>query len=167
MLKPRSVADRFWEKVQKGGEDDCWPWLACADDRGRGRFGIGSTANKARKMLFASRVSYELSFGSIEPGLVVCHRCDNPRCVNPRHLFLGTQSDNIKDMFAKGRQRDQRGSSHHAAKLTEADVLAIRDAAGITHRELGLRYGIVRAHVSGIRSGRAWLHVKPKGEKHG
>lgn len=96
--KPKPLADRFWAKVQKAGPDDCWPWLASRMPKGYGKLGIASTTPK-----LAHRVSWELHYGPIPEGLFVCHRCDNPPCVNPAHLFLGTCTDNLRDMVAKGR----------------------------------------------------------------
>lgn len=87
------LATRFWAKVEKG--DGCWNWTA-ANVRGYGRISINN------RMFRAHRVSYEMHRGPIPEGLEICHRCDNPRCVRPDHLFVGTRSDNIRDRVAKG-----------------------------------------------------------------
>jgi hypothetical protein len=97
--KPRPAAERFWPKVdQSGGPDACWPWTAYCQPNGYGEF----------DKKWAHRVAYELAIGPITPGGTICHTCDNPRCVNPSHLFLGTQGDNVRDMVAKGRHASQK-----------------------------------------------------------
>lgn len=95
--KPRPLADRFWEKVRK--TDGCWEWLAYTC-----KFGYGRIGGVRGQVLDAHRVSWELHNGPIPEGICVLHHCDNPPCTNPDHLFLGTLSDNLADMYAKGRQ---------------------------------------------------------------
>jgi hypothetical protein len=117
-------ADLFWAKVDKNGGvpahlpdlRECWLWTASLFVGGYGRFGAQR----------AHRVSWELHHGEVPEGLFVLHRCDNPRCVNPGHLFLGTQTDNMRDMWAKRRGRRPRGADVAVAKLDAEKVRALR-----------------------------------------
>jgi hypothetical protein len=109
----------------------------------------------------AHRVAWELERGPIPEGLLVCHRCDNPSCVNPSHLFLGTQGDNMRDKVAKGRH-DTRGERNARARLTEGQVWEIKSilAAGqLSHREIGALFGVARGAVGDIHCGRKWKHL--------
>ncbi len=92
------LADRFWIKVVRSGDDECWGWSGTTN-KGYGRINVGGN------MVLAHRVAWELTSGLIPPGMCVLHSCDNPPCVNPNHLFLGTHADNMRDMRAKGRHR--------------------------------------------------------------
>ena len=124
----------------------CWLWIGAYLKSGYGRVG--------RRSRRAHRVSYAAFIGQIPDGQVVCHRCDTPACVNPAHLFLGTQEDNLRDMFAKGRNRIGRGC-RPGAKLTPQQVLDVRAAvgAGELHRTVAARFGITRPHVSKLVRG--------------
>lgn len=98
---------RFWVKVERGGEDACWQWLARKHEGGYGDFRLGGGHVRAH------RFSYELAHGAIPKGMFVLHRCDNPGCVNPSHLFLGTFEDNSSDMVSKGRGRGRLSGGRH------------------------------------------------------
>jgi hypothetical protein len=112
-----------------------------------------------RKPRIASRVAYGIAFGVIESGKCVLHRCDNPACCNPTHLFLGTKADNTHDMISKGRARGAEGVKHHNHRLTEDQVRGIRAAIG-PRRAIAERFGISPYHVSSIRLGRKWKHLQ-------
>lgn len=153
MARPRrKVLDRFLSKIQINPEPGCWDWVGNKHRKGYGFMKI----DKVNRM--AHRISFELFRGKIPAGLLVCHSCDNPSCVNPHHLFIGTNTDNMNDMIAKGRQGKLRGSAHGRAKLTESDVLSIR-SAGIARRALAERYGVSKASIDDICSGRSWKHL--------
>lgn len=113
------MVDRFWSKVRfPENIDDCWEWTGGKDRDGYGRFFM----IKGKSSLRASRLSWEYYFGPIPAGLQVLHKCDNPACVNPNHLFLGTQADNVHDMINKNRQINLRGSQHGNSVLTEENI---------------------------------------------
>lgn len=145
---------RFWSHVLKGAAGECWAWRGRLNYSGYGITGIGGRRN-AR----AHRVAYELARGEIPPGLVVCHRCDNPKCCNPAHLFLGTQADNNRDRHAKGRSKNlDRGELHPKAKLSGAQVNEMRRlrGEGWTQQKLADRFGVSRGNVSKIVNGRSY-----------
>ena len=144
--------DRFWSKVEK--TDGCWNWTSAKHVKGYGLFKVNN------RQIRAHRLSYEMHFGPIFEGILVLHECDNPGCVNPKHLFLGTNADNMADKVAKGRQAHygHRGDDHPTAKLTVAQVLAIRAASG-THREVSHEFGVSRKQIEDIRARRAWKYI--------
>jgi hypothetical protein len=152
-------ACRFWHKVKK--TDGCWVWTAASAAPG----GRGDNENRGRfyylgRLSVAPKVSWELSHGPIPKGLFVCHHCDNPICVRPEHLFLGTAADNMADMSAKGRHVAGRmpGALNHKAKLREDQVIAIRNDS----RRLSVvaaDYGVSKNQIWLIRKGYAWKHL--------
>jgi hypothetical protein len=134
-------------------ENGCWEW---AGFRNAARGGYGQIGDGNGKVVMTHRAAWMVWRGPIPPGLCVLHRCDNPPCCNPAHLFLGTKADNNADMAAKGRV--QRGERASHAKLTEAQVLAIRDDPR-SQVVIAAEHGIDPAQISRIKSGRAWSHV--------
>lgn len=142
--------ERFDAHVPDRPVGDCWLWAGTREARG-----YGVTSFMKRNVL-AHRLSWELSHGAIPAGLHVLHRCDNPPCVNPGHLFLGTHLDNIADMVGKGRH--VRGERQWQSVLTEDAVRSIR-AAGESGRELARRFGVTASCISEVRNGKAWAHV--------
>jgi len=154
--------NRFLSYVEQG--DGCWLWIGGKfQGRGYGQFRIG--ARKVR----AHRASWERHNGQVPEGLCVCHRCDNPSCVRPDHLFLGTHADNAADRDAKsrgtkGRKRPEaasHGVHNPAAKLNEAEVLSIRRlrAKGLTYRSIAERHGISVSEARNVASRRTWRMV--------
>lgn len=135
----------------------CWRWSGRTDAGGYGVFYWGPNGRAHRR---AHRVSYAAFVG--DPGdLHVCHRCDNPACVNPAHLWLGTAGDNQRDRAAKGRSNAPRGEQHRSAKLSEADVLAIRArcAAGESQHAVARAFGLSQPSVSHIVRRLSWGHI--------
>jgi len=159
--KPKRPIERFMQKIKK--TDSCWEWTAGKNSHHYGCFRIGSLTDGSRKQVLAHRWSYEHFIGSIPEGLFVCHKCDNPSCVNPAHFFLGTNSDNIRDCISKGLfgTRDTRGVKNGRAKLTEGQVLEIRDkypSCG-TMASLAGAYGVTKTQISWIINRKSWAHI--------
>jgi hypothetical protein len=155
----RPIADRFWAKVQKDGLDGCWNWLGSKSAAGYGKFMVGRSPDGAWRPSWAHIVSWRLAHGDIPHGLFVCHRCDNPRCVNPEHLFLGTPADNQRDMAAK--DRSVFGSKASWARLHESDVpevIRLR-RAGVSWSQLASHFGVSIRTVRHVVAGRSWKRV--------
>lgn len=137
-------------------EDGCWNWT-----RGK-RKGYGAI-NYMGRVWAAHRVAYELTKGAVPPGLSVCHRCDNPACINPEHLFVGSHGQNMQDMVTKGRDSHppMPGERNPNAQLTAAAVIALlRDyVAGVPRKTLSARYGLRESSLSSYTDGEAWAHL--------
>lgn len=148
---PKPPEERFWENVKKA--DGCWEWRGAVDGGGYGKLWL-----PGNKMCSAHRFSYELHVGPIPKGMCVCHTCDNPKCANPAHLWLGTHADNAADRKRKGRNGNQQGENQANAKLTDADVREIRQLPG-TSREVAERFGVEASTVRRVRRGISWTHI--------
>ena len=144
--------NRFWGSVDIGPKDNCWNWTGPISGSGSGYGHI--FINK--KYWRAHRLVWKLTHGVIPKGIHVLHKCDNTRCVNPNHLFLGTHRDNINDMMHKGRQT--RGTRTGTNKLSESDVREIRKraAAGEETVELAKEFGIVTRTAWSVATKRSW-----------
>jgi len=152
------LVSRFWSKVVK--TESCWTWIG---HRNAADYGTLGTA-RGGKIHYAHRLSWEIHFGDIPLGLLICHHCDNPPCVNPSHLFLGTHRDNTADSVKKGRRASKRGELNGRAKLTSqdvADVFKLR-AAGSLQREIGSKFDVTQAQVSSILLGKAWAKARSR-----
>lgn len=156
-LKGKGLRDRY--ECQAIKKDGCWDWSGHKDKKGYGRIMVDG------KIRLAHRVSWELHERLLKPGEQVLHRCDNPSCTNPEHLFVGSQKDNIRDMWAKGRAKPGKinsvGSANGSSRLTSDDVYAIRASKEPT-RYLAAFYGIHPTHVWNIRARRSWKHLPEK-----
>lgn len=151
----RNLEDRFWSKVNK--TSGCWIWTAALDTHGYGAFGIRRESGKMR-MRQASKVAWELTNGPIPKGMHTLHKCDTPACVNPDHLYLGTQADNVRDAVARGRARGAAGVRNTKARLTEWDVLEIRKKP-MPSLALARAFMVSRDTIYAIWSGRTWRHL--------
>jgi hypothetical protein len=147
---------RFWSKVTKSG--GCWDWGKTINTNGYGVFYVARFRPVA-----AHRLAYEMAHGPVPDGLCVCHTCDNRKCVNPAHLFLGTNADNVADRESKGRGRpsNPKGSASWAATLDEKKVLAIRKqlSAGGKQTEVAKAFGISQSTISQIKRRKTWTHI--------
>lgn len=151
--KGQDLAERFFDFVFPEPNSGCWLWVGGVGEKGHGRFNIGN-----RTQVQAHRFSWEIHKGDVPEGLWVLHHCDNPPCVNPDHLFLGTCQDNHDDMIDKGRKIVPIGSAHPKTQLTEADVLKIRADTRPLHI-IGAEYGFDKQHVWKIKKRWYWKHI--------
>lgn len=142
-----STIKRFWDKVNK--TNNCWNWTACKDKDGYGVFNI----NPNRKYEKAHRFIYELQFGEIPKDKIVCHHCDNPSCVNPQHIYLGTYTSNARDREKRNRGRDQNGTKNHMAVLNWGKVKRIRgmwQSGEFTQKDIADHFNVSRGCITGI-----------------
>jgi hypothetical protein len=154
-----TIQERFEAKFTKS--DGCWEWEAGKDSKGYGAFRI------AGRMQLSHRVAYQLYVGEIPAGLCACHRCDNPGCVNPAHLFLGTQADNVRDRDNKGRCKSKSnwtvlsGEKNGNSKLTEKQVIEIlaKHANGARGVDLAKEFGAANQTISNIVCGHTWTKI--------
>lgn len=163
-LKRLTPAERFAQKLDQCGPDECWPWTATKNRFGHGQFFV----SRERGTIPAHVFALELATGERCPdGLEGCHRCDNPPCCNPAHIYYGTRQQNVDDMHARGRAVI--GSRAPQSKLTDTAVLEIRTrfAAGEYQTTLAAEFGISDSQASHIVNGQAWKHVGGPIRTHG
>jgi len=152
----------FWVDVDKNGpihpeHGQCWQWIGCVGTRGYGQCYDGRNKPPCR----AHRMSWRLKYGNLEDKDLVLHKCDNPLCVNPEHLFIGTHQDNMKDKVAKGRGNPPVGERHGQAKITEDSVREIKSLykAKVSQGSLAKRFGVCQQQISRIVTGKRWRHI--------
>lgn len=141
----------FWLSVRK--TDFCWFWKAAVNKCGYGLFGAARSGSQ-----LAHRWAWELTRGPIPDGMSVCHTCDNRRCVNPQHLFIGTHAENMRDMAEKGRMPSRKGADSPSAKVTEAQVIEIRNNGEPAHH-IARRLGLTLQGIQAIRKRKTWKHI--------
>lgn len=157
-----TALQRLTARIRAGDPRECWPWTGVLNRWGYGQFWMDG------KNYNASRAVYLLLVGSIPAGLVVCHRCDNPACCNPGHLWLGTQGDNVRDCASKGRSRGtftgRTGAAHprYCAKLTEDQVQAAkaRYREGVSQSQIARELRVHSSTISRAVRGEKWAHLK-------
>ena len=158
---PTPLATRFWAKVDRNGPivrlelGPCWIWTGAHGHKGHGRMRDAGSV-----MVQASAVSYRINVGPTR-GLCVLHCCDNPPCVRPDHLFLGTRVDNVEDMDRKGRRRPPTGEAHGNSKLSDGKVreMRLKRAQGVTFKELAREFGVNVMTAHRAATGKGWRHV--------
>lgn len=154
MIFSESDTRRFWGKVDRKSDDECWEWTGSKLRGGYGNLRVNKHTFQVH------RYSYQLHYGEIPKGMLVCHTCDNPACVNPGHLFLGSHLDNARDKVAKGRQAKE--ECHSKAKLTRDDVIKIREmysTGSYSMRKLCSLFGISYSDMNGIINKKYWRNV--------
>lgn len=160
-----TTIERFMRSFTKHEGDACWIWNLKPDAYGYGQMGIRGAEGEmtTRK---AHRVSYEIFCGKIPKNISVLHKCDNPICINPAHLFLGTKTDNMNDK--KNKKRHHFGNKHPMAKLSEDDVQVIigLEAGGITHQKIADKFDVCRQNISKICARNSWTHMENNNARH-
>ncbi len=147
------IEKRFWSKVEKRGEDDCWEWKAHRSKKGYGQFQFAN-----RLSCPATHVAMKADGRNRPKGLIALHSCDNPPCCNPKHLRWGTAGENAADRDTRGRGNFVRGESHGEAKLSSKEVISIFHSPQ-KQSVLASEYGVSQALVSNIKRGKAWRHL--------
>jgi hypothetical protein len=159
----QSFLDRYWSKVDRKGADQCWNWTASTAGKGYGQI----KDEGKRRQLYSHRVAFIIAYGEPpkrnEAGEVmeVCHKCDNPRCCNPAHLFLGTRAKNAQDMSIK--LRSTWGIRSGTCKLTEDDIRLIRKLYSemkVSQQRIAGMFSISQIQVSRIVTGKQWTHLE-------
>jgi plasmid maintenance system antidote protein VapI len=147
-------AIRLWPRVNKGEPDECWEWTGALTAAGYGLLTIRG------KNHLAHRLAWELTNGPIPEGKHICHKCDNPACCNPSHLWAGSARDNVRDAAKKGRL--MHGEGHVFSKLTDEDIPRIHELANdsnVSRREIAEQFGVTRATITDVIYGRTWKHI--------
>ena len=148
----KTIEQRFWDKVPMREDGKCWLWHGAKDIKGYGVLRIGDMLIKAH------RYAYQYVNGNISECEFVCHTCDNPSCVNPSHLWVGTHYDNMDDKIAKGRQHKPSGDTNPNAKMTDDKILIVRDMinSGATCQSVADHFGVSRSCINHIKNNHTW-----------
>lgn len=157
---------KFWAEFAGKHEDECWDTTRSVTKSGYGRTWVYP------RLVYSHRIAWELTHGEIPPNMEICHKCDNPSCCNPKHLFVGTHLDNMQDSKNKGRNNHGpilHGVNHTLSKLTDSDVLAIRQEYIPTPRKksehnipaLAKKYSVARSLIHRIVTHKSWAHTAP------
>ncbi len=164
--KQETVSERFWKKISKNPASGCWEWTAYRNPAGYGVFGLSHTKSKGpTTLILAHRLAWTLTNGPIPTGKYVLHKCDNPSCINPDHLWLGSIADNQKDMADKGRSGGavRYGEQNGNAKLTPEIVREFRSrkvSEGLSAEKLAVIYHVGASTIRQIVRGETWKHVQ-------
>jgi len=154
-----TIRRRFWWHQKPVHVDECWNWTGSVSRDGYGILAVKSLRDRiSRHYVRAHRFAFALHTGRDPHGLFVCHKCDNPLCVNPAHLFLGTPMANTQDCIRKGRKPSQRGANNPRARLTRKDVDVIRRriSGGENNKQIAGDYDVSHSQISNIRRGKSW-----------
>lgn len=147
----KSLEEISASRVKVNNVTQCWEWTGAINNNGYGQL------TRNGKHVLAHRFFYEQLIGPLPEGMLACHRCDNRSCVNPRHLFAGTQADNLADAVQKRRHRY--GAQSASAKLTDESIRAIRAVTGQSQNQIASMFGVSRSTIADIQCGRTWKHV--------
>lgn len=149
------VEQRFWPKVEIKSDSECWIWVGAKSSKGYGFIGAGGAGGK---MVLAHRLSYQMFYGPIPNGAMILHECDNPSCVNPRHLRHGSGSENIKEAFDKGRKFNpvNFGEANPKSKITLEQAKFIKANPQLGHKQIADMFGVSPNCIRGVRIGRTW-----------
>lgn len=157
---PQHLANRLANGIASAPDGGCWEWTRITNGDGYGQLRV------AGRMVYAHRLAYELGIGPIPDGMHILHQCDNPRCINPAHLSIGTQSQNMKECSDRGRAKIPKpiklGEENGSSKLLEVDVRSIRRLLeqGHTQQSIADRFGVTQRTISNIKLGKKWGHLK-------
>lgn len=157
----RVYIERFWARFKEDKKTGCLEWTYSKNPKGYGQYMIGGRGQQRR--FYTHRLSWMLTFGKIPKGFIVCHKCDNPSCGNPSHLFLGTYKDNTNDMMKKGRHWYIKVDPLLYSKLNFEKAREIRETKHLLSiKQQALKYGVCASTIKNVRKGRTWNGVDKK-----
>ncbi len=158
----RNTEEKFWARVQVGSKSECWPWTGSKNKKGYGEVSFDGKVRKAHRMAFVFSGN---KLTKDKP--LVCHKCDNPSCCNPAHLFAGNNTDNMVDMAKKHRYSDTRGEKNGRAKISYREAMEIRDickSKAMKQRDIAKAYGVGKSTVNYINTGAIWNYSLHQGK---